>query len=403
MAHDRAMEAGSSFPTPDSLLGADSVKRPTMPSKTRLFWATYATACTVLSLCFVLARYFLQGRPLGDAVISSVELTAPAAVVGVGAVLLSRRWDWPPPNVFSFIGLHVAAAVGYSVLWVGSVSVIVASRRVAAGGSFEGPDLDNPFIAVYLFFGLLIYGIIVAVTYLARVVGRLHAERERLARVEALRARARLEALRAQVSPHFLFNAMHSATSLIRWAPERAERALERLAALLRYAIGRDGTGREDGVPLGRELEMIEAYLQLEKLRLGDRLTVEKTVEDDARGVRIPGLTVQPLVENAVKHALAPRAEGGTLEIEATVEGTAGNQSLVVAVRDDGPGASKADVRESEGAGLRLVRERLALRYGNQAGLEISTRPGEGFEVLIRVPPKADGVRRSIRRVSDDP
>lgn len=403
MAHDRAVEPGSSLPTPDSSLSGDSVERPSMPSRTRAYWATYATAWTVLSLCFVLTRYFVQGRPLDDAVVSTVELTAPAAVFGVGAVLLSRSWDWPPTNLSSFIALHLAAAVGYSVLWVGSVSVIVALRRAAAGAPFETPDLDNPFIAVYLFFGLLIYGTIVAVTYLARVVGRLHAERARLARVEALRARARLEALRAQVSPHFLFNAMHSATSLIRWAPERAERALERLAALLRYAIGRDGTDQQDGVTLGRELEMVETYLELEKLRLGDRLVVEKTIGGNARGVRIPALTVQPLVENAVKHALASRAEGGVLEIEATVEGNVGDQSLVVAVRDDGPGAVEADLGETEGAGLRLVRERLDLRYGDEGGLEISTRPGEGFEALVRVPAEGHGVHQQAGRTSNGP
>lgn len=401
---DESAKGATPPPTASAALPAgDSVGSPAMPSRTRLYWVTYAAAWTVLSICFVLVRYFLRGRPLGAAVIATIELTAPAAAIGVGAVLLSRRWDWPPPSLGRFVSLHLAAAIGYSALWVGGVSVIVALRRVAAGRGLEGPDLDNPFIAVYLSFGLLIYGTIVAVTYLARVIGRLHAERERLARAEALRAQARLEALRARISPHFLFNAMHSATSLIRWAPERAERALERLAALLRYATGPDETGGEDGVTLGHELEMVGMYLELERLRLGDRLAVEAAISDEARSVRIPALTVQPLVENAVQHAVAARAKGGTLEIEATVEEAAGDRTLVVAVRDDGPGTTEAEIRESEGTGLHLVRERLNLRYGEEGGLKISTRTGEGFEARIRVPPEPDGVRHQTGRASDGP
>jgi sensor histidine kinase YesM len=145
-------------------------------------------------------------------------------------------------------------------------------------------------------------------------------------------------------------------------------------------------------VPLGDELAFVRDYLALERLRLGDRLRVTELVDDEALECALPALTLQPLVENAVKHAVAPRAEGGTLRILARVEP---EETLRLEVGDDGPGALPSDVPASEGLGLRLVRQRLETRYQGRASLSIETRPGAGFKVVVRVPQDVapDGAR----------
>lgn len=374
--------AGDRDPIPSS----DVIETPSMPSRSRLYWGVYACAWAGFTAFFVLVRCVLQGGTVPKATLATLPFTGPAAVIGVGAVLLTRRWDWPPDSLPGFVAFHLVAAVAYSALWVASISLIVGLRRAALGGPFDMPGLDSSTLRLFFLFGVLIYGTITAVTYLARTVRRLHVERQRVARAEALQARSRLQAIRARVRPHFLYNVLHSATSLIRRAPDRAERALERLAELLRYATGRAEGRQGDEVTLRRELEMVRTYLELEKLRLGDRLSVERDVPDEAREMRIPPLTVQPLVENAIQHGIAPRAEGGVMTIEAELDGTGDEHALVVVVRDNGPGATEEDVEASNGTGLRLVRERLELRYDGRGGLTIESRPGRGFESRVRVP-----------------
>ena len=178
------------------------------------------------------------------------------------------------PVLFSV--LHLASASLYSLTWGVSLSLVMGLQRMLVGAPFEMPSLDNTIIALHLLFGLVVYGAIAGGTYLARVGRRLRAERERAARAEALRSRAQFRALRARLNPHFLFNSLHSVLSLIRRAPERAERAVEHLGELLRYAVGSGpaGDGETSGteqVTLGRELEMVRTYLELEKIRLQSR------------------------------------------------------------------------------------------------------------------------------------
>lgn len=351
----------------------------------RLFWTAYASAWAVFALGYTLMIGLRSRRSLLEAASPALSFTVPAAVLGVGVVLLARRWEWPPGRPVAFTLLHAAAACAYSFLWGASFSLAFGVNRLLAGGEFATPGFDNTLIALHLLFGLVLYGAIAGGTYLARVGHRLRAERERTARAEALRTRAQFRALRARVDPHFLFNALHSVLSLIRRAPGRAERALEHLADLLRYALG-GGEGRAEWVTLGREMEMVRTYLELEKIRLGDRLRVEEEISEEAASVTVPPLTVQPLVENAIQHGISESPGRGTIRVRAGVDGRGGDERLEVRVRDDGPGAEPDAVGSSGGEGLRLVRRRLDLMYGDDAELVLETSPGEGFAARIRVP-----------------
>jgi sensor histidine kinase YesM len=202
------------------------------------------------------------------------------------------------------------------------------------------------------------------------------------ARSDALRARAELHALRAQLDPHFLFNTLHSLMALVRSDARAAEEAVERFGDLLRYVldVNRD---RRDEAPLAEEWAFVRSYLALEQLRLGARLRVIEHVDPDVLDAVVPTFALQPLVENAIHHAIAPHARGGTLTIEARAEG---DDRMVMAVSDDGPGTTREHALTATGVGLRVLRQRLEVLYGGEARLEITTSPGQGFTAAISLP-----------------
>jgi sensor histidine kinase YesM len=191
---------------------------------------------------------------------------------------------------------------------------------------------------------------------------------------------AELKALRAQVNPHFLFNTLHSLLILVRRDPRAAEDALEQFGDLMRYAL-RVQQGAGDEVLLAEEWTFTQDYLALEKLRLGDRLRLHTDIDEAALSHAVPSFSLQPLLENAIGHAIAPRASGGNLWIRAVVD----TGRLSLEVRDDGPGADAAAIEASSGTGLRLLRRRLAALYGDGAALTTRIDDG-GFTVTLELP-----------------
>jgi LytS/YehU family sensor histidine kinase len=198
-----------------------------------------------------------------------------------------------------------------------------------------------------------------------------------------LAAEAELRALRAQVNPHFLFNALTTIGYLIQTAPDRAFGTLMRLSGLLR-GILRSG---EEFVTLGEELELIEAYLDIERARFEDRLRVHIDVAWELRRVRIPALVIQPLVENAIKHGISERLAGGEVRISARLQ----EGELVVSVTDTGLGVTDEVFarRKDGGVGLNNVEQRLQRYRPGTAPLRIQSTPGIGTTVEIRVPLQA--------------
>jgi LytS/YehU family sensor histidine kinase len=193
--------------------------------------------------------------------------------------------------------------------------------------------------------------------------------------------KAELQALRARLDPHFLFNTLHSIQALVRSDARSAEQALETFGALLRYVLETERDARDE-VTLEDELAFIRSYLALERLRLGDRLRVVEDVQDDALECRILALTLQPLVENAVRHGIAPRARVGTLRLSARVDG----DRLEVAVGDDGQGGDPRTLATAEGLGFRVVQQRLQARYGEAARVDVTAAPQEGWLVRLTLP-----------------
>lgn len=208
-------------------------------------------------------------------------------------------------------------------------------------------------------------------------LGELEASRTALAQAE-------LRALRAQISPHFVYNALGAIASFISTDPERARDLVLDFADFTRYSF----RGRGDFTTLADELRSIHSYVELERARFGERLAVTLQIAPESLTTVIPFLSVQPLVENAVRHGLEPKERGGTIVITARDEGT----QTEITVEDDGVGMDPAVVRElltsrgSEHVGLRNVDRRVRQLYGDDHALDIETAPGSGTLVRLRVP-----------------
>ncbi|MCY1065134.1 histidine kinase [Nannocystis sp. RBIL2] len=267
-----------------------------------------------------------------------------------------------------------AGAVGVAVVVAAELSV----RLYAALGWVADVDASRTRV--------LRIAVVVSVTLFvtAAALERIHDRRRALERrEEELRRealRAQLSALQARTNPHFLFNALNTVASLIEDDPALAEQAVERLAGLFRYSL--DGS-RTLEVPLRDELAAVRDYVEVERLRFGERLRVEFAVDPATESLLVPPLVLQPLVENAVGHGVAASRAGATVRIVAArVDG-----SLELRVEDDAarPAAPRT-TRPGSGTALADLRERLRLAYGAAAGLEAGPGASGGFSARLRLP-----------------
>jgi signal transduction histidine kinase len=346
------------------------------------FWTWYALAWVPYLAVIVLA-FVAGGRdPIHWLLSGALINTVPAAALGVLAVRTSRRLPWRPESPGRFFAVHAALALAYGFLVTGLESALF----VALGSWRRGTltfEMFAPAIALWQFLiAVIVYCAIAGVTCTREVHGRLRAEEERSARARALQAEAELTALRAQLNPHFLFNTLHTLLALVREDSARAEKALEQFGDLLRYSLRVQRETRDEG-PFAEEWKFVRDYLALEQLRLGDRLRLRMDVRPETLDCIVPVFCLQPLVENAVRHGIAPQASGGTLAVGARLE----DGYVELHVEDDGVGADAETVRASAGMGLRLVRQRIDALHGSGGEVAVDHRaPGEGFAVRVRIP-----------------
>jgi two-component system LytT family sensor kinase len=203
---------------------------------------------------------------------------------------------------------------------------------------------------------------------------------------------ARLDALQRQINPHFLFNTLNSIASLVRSKPELAREMVVKLANILRVLLKH----REAFVPFAEELAFTDDYLDIEVVRFGEKLRVVKEIAEETLPVVVPSMLLQPLIENSIKHGLEPRIEGGTVTLRSRI---LRDGRLLLEVEDDGIGmeiepeedmsefaADLARAGAGTGIGMRNVRERMEVLYGNQAEVEIVSRPGRGTKVRLVMP-----------------
>jgi sensor histidine kinase YesM len=327
--------------------------------------------------------------PLQAALATSMISMGSASLLGIAVWHVCQRWPWPLRLDLKFYLLQTFFASMYSILWTIIVHWIESSRRATSASQ---DFLRSPLLGWQLLTGVWLYGLFAGVSYAVQTRNRLH-EKETLAvRAEALAAAARLDAIRARLNPHFLFNALHTLAALVKFRPTMAESAIERLGDMLRYTLKEDV---RELVEFSEEYEFTRQYIAFEQLRYEDRLKVDLQIDPESSNFDIPPFSIQTLAENAVRHAISIRPEGGSIWIKCSCQ----DGKLSVSVRDDGPGAG-ADRGQSHQFGLRSLRERLRAAYGAAADLHLHSGP-EGFEANFVVPSTSESPLVERERVGE--
>lgn len=304
-----------------------------------------------------------------------------------------KIWSWRAPYFFPFVLLVVLL---FSLLW--SALRIAAFIWLTEEGSEVWADFGGWYFSgffIFLCWSAIYYGL-----HLYRVateekdrrvllVEKSRSEKVKRLEAEKLAADSRMQMLRYQLNPHFLFNTLNAINALVVTNDHQlAREMIDKLSQFLRFALKDEESG---WVSLKREIDALDLYLAIEKVRFDDRLEVEYQIEDQALKYDVPSLLLQPLVENTIKHAINVREEGGVITISASYAGG----FLLISVSDDGPGISSLDDGEYllagvnfSGVGLKNILNRIESLYGGEASVHLVNRKNNGLEIKFRLPVK---------------
>jgi two-component system LytT family sensor kinase len=302
----------------------------------------------------------------------------PVALLAPGIIWFAERYQFErgrwARRLLMHLGLIAAFHLTQTII---SVFLLRMLEWSEPGWTFSAMIRQRLFARVLV--NLIIYWAIVGAGYAFDYYRRFREQELQSSQLEAQLAQAQLQALRMQLQPHFLFNTLHAISALMDDDVKAARQMIARLSELLRLTL--DSAGRQE-VTLRQELEVVELYLEIEQIRFQDRLQVRMDIAPGALEARVPNLVLQPVVENAIRHGIAPSSSAGRLEISAQLH----DQTVELEVRDDGPGIKGGGAALQEGIGLSNTRARLDQLYGEGHRLEISNRPGGGVEVRIVIP-----------------
>ena len=350
----------------------------TRPTALPSFWLLHTSGWLAYGLAMTLSRVGMF--PLSYMVVAKGALMVMGFIISLGLRYIYRPLIRRGTPLLALLVIAVVASYVASLLWTAADNLVDYPLTVSLGVRRAGPrGVIRPFNgAVYNAFTMLAWSVLyIGIRYYVA----LQAERERSLRAEAAAHQAQLEALRYQINPHFLFNSLNAVSTLVtERRNDEAARMLARVSDFLRLTLT---TPVRDEVALADEIDYVRQYLEIERVRFGERLRTEFDVATDAWEAAVPAFVLQPLIENAVRHAIAPRESGGAI----TLEARRSLQTLRVSIVDDGPGVS--DEPRGNGAGrigLANTRERLRELYGDQGRLELVNVPGGGTRVTIEIP-----------------
>ncbi len=280
-----------------------------------------------------------------------------------------------PLNWAAMIAVMMAIAAGGSLL---AISILTAMGYIRGGKMFAywfGGSLKISLV-ITLTFGILMTAYEVMRAQLDATTLALRTKERDESDARRVAAEAQLASIESRVQPHFLFNTLNSIAALVHDDPAGAERMTGQLASLLRSALDSTATPL---VRLDEELRVVRAYLDIERVRFGDRLRYDVDLGDGTASAIVPRMALQTLVENSVKYAVSSRREGGSISVRAR----AADGRIRVSVQDDGPGFDPAS--RPEGHGLALLDARLAMLFGDRASMQVASRPGQS-SVTLDVP-----------------
>jgi two-component system LytT family sensor kinase len=311
-------------------------------------------------------------------------------------VLAARRHHFRGAHRGQFFGIHFCFSILFSLVhvavylplfyvldWPASVAYLQSRTNALTAG-----------LTAVFPLGVLVYWVILSIALAVDFYQGYSRERMKASRLQAQLAEAQLEALKMQLQPHFLFNALHSLTDLVLEDPAQATRMIARLGDFLRLTLDNSGSQL---VPLSTELEFLRCYLEIEHVRFQDRLSVTFDIAPHLDALLVPNLILQPLVENAIRHGVSSRVGPGKLDIVARQE--AG--FLRIQIMDDGPGLLPDESSTGRGMGLANIRERLQCLYGDEGALSLESALGGGAIATIDLPVAAESTRAALSSYRD--
>src|SRR5216683_1740124 len=343
-------------------------------------WVGIALGCTVAAVLFASVNYVLMD------VLENVKPKPHLlfvwwatrfylwAALSPAVVRLLKRFPLQPLAA-SRAFLHLLASLIFSLIHMGlhlSLAVVLIGGTTLPGGS---SSMFVQFVHSYPL-GVLAYWVIVVIVSSTNYYERIGLEQLRSSKLQAQLAEARLQTLQMQLQPHFVFNALHSLSDLVTDEPKTAVRLIARLGDFLRLTLQ---NSTSQGVPLKRELDFLDAYLEIERVRFGDRLKVVFEIDPQSLDAEVPSLILQPLVENAIRHGVASHIGPGLVQLVTKRRG----ETLLIEIRDNGPGMP---TNAREGLGLRNTHERLRQTYGLNYSLEVRNQGESGVVVSCELP-----------------
>jgi|SRR5579859_2040342 len=357
-------------------------------TKRRLFWCGVIFGLsTVIGLLSAVGAHVCQlglDEPMSWVPLVRQELKDwyACALLSLGVIWVAAHNPLEPGRNRRWLLIHFALSIVFSLTYALLTAAWVAGER-----SVMHPEKILTFSYLlrmvgiqYCVMNLIMYWFVVF-AHLGWTYYRRYREREQqTAALQRELVEARLEALRMQLNPHFLFNTLHAVSSLIHDNPEAADRVIARLSELLRLSLDQS---KPQEVSLHEELAFLDRYLEIELARFSDRLTIEKQIDSSVLGALVPYLILQPLVENAIRHGIEPREDSGHLAISARRN----NGHLELRITDDGAGFIPDGTSQPiEGIGLSNTRSRLRHLYGENFRFELANAPAGGLEARLEIP-----------------
>ncbi len=355
-------------------------------------WLALFAFCTfmgLLSSSTFLAKKLLEGDPTPYQALLVNEFTGsygvflllPLVLPFIGHFPVRREnWFWAVPV---HLGASAVFGVSHTLIMTGSRIILYPALGL---GAYQ---MGDPFLRFWMEYQkqfLAYFGIVIAVHFIWIYLEKQEEEKKaaalelRAAHLQSSLVESRLDALRGQLQPHFLFNTLNMISSLMYEDVDSADRMIARLSRLLRYSL--DQAERQK-IPLAQEIEFVEAYLEIMSCRFQNRLSFQLDVDSDATGVPVPVFLLQPLVENAVKHGSLGDVELLSVTVTARFVGNA----LQIEVGDNGPGfPGGLDAAAEKGVGLRNTLERLRNLYGEEMSMELDSSSTLGLTVRVSIP-----------------
>jgi two-component system LytT family sensor kinase len=357
-------------------------KRRRAPTGQVTLWLAVAAFWTFVALLYAGQIWWLASRPgerINVRMALTWQLTYYLAWIPFTLVVWRVTRNWLPEVMGwgRWIAAHLLFA--FTVGFLHSLVVVAIARPLAPEPVALGLTIVGQFRG-RMHLQILVYAAIAGMGQALSLYQRFRERQIAAARLEAELSAARLEALRAQLQPHFLFNSLHSIASLARSGDNAGVvRLIAGFSELLRHVLDNSHAPQS----LGEEMRLVEQYLDIQRVRFGDRLSVTVDLAPEAAGARVPPLIVQPLVENALRHGLSSRIEPGHVSVRATAD----HAWTTIEVEDDGAGLPAGfSIGATDGTGLRNLASRLSAEFGDRQSLTLLPRAGGGAKATVRVP-----------------